>query len=207
MFEISEKSFYGNLEENLNSGNYYRRLQNIEYKITSQNDNINRYGPLLIINHNGKTINFKDTHYGEVTGKKFLILDYYKKDNEILLLEQNWDSAHMFIYNLDFEEYRCKYIDFPNYNSTRTYMLSLVYNDEVVYGSTYNLQIFKIQNNFYEELFNEIIFLAHVWLPFQRILWMNDHEVNIDYGEYGELIIKINDNVNVLKYIPSMLKE
>jgi len=202
LYDITEKSFYGNLEENKRNGNYYRNLQNTEYEIIKQNENIKRYGPLLTISQNGKTTEFLDTNYGSVEGEKYLLLDYYPKYNELLILKQYWESSNMFIFNLNIGTYSCKNIDKPFFNNSRTNMLSLAFIENIGLFTICSIKLFKINNGIYEEIYNENININNKWY-LQKINWINNNEVNLDYGEFGKIIININDNVvNVINNLP-----
>ena len=192
IYDISEKSFYGNLEENKKSANYYKYLQNTEYEIISQNENIKRYGPLLTINQDGKTAEFLDTYYGSIEGKKYLLLDNYPEFNELLILEQYWESEYMFIFNLDSNTYSCKNIEKPYFNNTRSFMLSLVFTENIGSYTIYFLKFYKIAGSIYEELYNENINIDNSW-RLQKIDWVNNNEVHIDYGESGKIIFDINN--------------
>jgi len=196
IMDITKESFYGNLEQNRSSGNYYRYLQNTEYGMVTQHEAIQRFGPLLRINFNGKTIEFLDTHNGTPDGVKYLLLDYYHDNNEILILKQYWERSAMFIYNLDYEEYRCERIDIPYFNNTRTYMISLIYSEALSEAIEYNLRIFRINNGFYQEIYNDNINIHNSWL-FNNIQWINNNEAHIDYGEAGTIIIKIGNEITI----------
>ena len=200
LYDISEKSFYGDLKNNKNSGNYYSSHLNTEYEIIQQYMNIKRHGPLLTINHNGKNIEFWDTFCGAgIAGDRYLLLGYYPEFNEILVGKSWWEGSDSFIYNLEYEEYRCERIDYPPYfNKTRTYMLSLVYDEDLGVSSDYYLKLFKIDNGFYEGIFNERIKIDNEW-SLKETVWKNDREVRIDYGKAGTITVEIGDKVNVVK--------
>jgi hypothetical protein len=202
IYDISKKSFYGDIEANQKSGNYYRRLQNIEYDIINQHNNILRYGPLLTINHDGKLHEFWDKRYGlGFTGYNILLLDYYPEYNEILIMKQYYEGTNYFIYNLEFEEYRCENIENPSFNMSRTYLCSPSYLDDLGNIFRYSINLFRIDNGFYQEIFNEGIYVQRNW-RLENILWINDHEVHIDYGDAGKIIIKIGDDI---QFINNML--
>jgi len=208
IYDISEKSFYGDLEQNEKSGNYYRYQINAEYKINKQNENINRYGPLLIINHNGKITEFLDTFntYKDIFGEKFLIINYYPENNELLILETYWQGASMFIYNLEHNEYRCKNIDIPYYNNTRTYMVTFSFNEDFGLFKSMSIKLFIIRNGFYEEIYNEFITIDKKWL-YKGIFWINNNEVHIDYGESGKIIFKIGNELNIINTLVPLFPE
>ncbi|MCL2440985.1 MAG: hypothetical protein FWD14_04540 [Treponema sp.] len=202
LYDITEKSFYGDLEKNRTSGNHYIHLLNTEHEIVMQNENIKRYGPLLTISHNGKTINFMDTLDG-VRGKKHLLMDYYPEYNELLILEQYYQGNFLLIYNLEFDEYRCERIDAPYFNDSRTYMLSMVYSDSGLF-LFYKLKIFKISNGYYEEIHLENVDISSQW-SLKGIFWINDNEAHIDYGDAGKIIVEIGDRVKVVNNLPSLV--
>jgi hypothetical protein len=193
IYDITEKSFYGNIEENKKSGNYYMYLLEKEYEITKQYQNIKRYGPLLMIKHNEGIIEFWDKFSGKAVGYKILLLDYYLEYNEILIMEQYYEGSSYFIYNLDFEEYRCKDTENPSFNISRTYLCSLSYLDDLGDLLRYSINLFRINDGFYQEIFKEGIYIQRNW-HIENIIWLNDHEVHIDYRDAGKIIIKINDD-------------
>ncbi|MCL2800495.1 MAG: hypothetical protein FWD28_01875 [Treponema sp.] len=201
--DISQKSFYGDLEENENSGNYYQYLQNTEYKVIEQHSNINRRGPLLAINHNGKTANFWDTHNGDIDGIKYLLLDYYPDNNELLVLQQYWEGSSMFIYNLNFNEYRCRDIDFPYFNDSRTYMLSFVFIEDIGLFSQYSLKLFEVTNSYYNEILNLSVNIINN-NSLMEITWNSNNNAYINFGEQGSIILEIGENVNIINNMLSL---
>jgi hypothetical protein len=202
LYEISEKSFYGDLEKNKNSGNYYRYLLNTEYDIIRQHKNIKRYGPLLTINLNGKIIEFLDTRYGTgFAGLNYLIIDYYPNYNEILMYEQYYEGGNYFIYNLEFGEVRCKFAMSPNFNKSRTYFLTYGWESEAL--ST-TLRVYRINNGFYQEIANKNIYIDQSY-SINGIVWVNDHEAHIDCGEVGKITVEIGDEVKVSNNLTPMI--
>ena len=200
LYDISENSYYGNLEGDGKNGPFPKSWLKTEYEIIKQNQNIKRYGPLLLINHNGKTTEFLDTRYGYgLAGHRYLLSDYYPEYNEILINRTWWEGWENYIYNLEYEEYRCERIEIPYFNNTRTVLLSLVYLDNIGLFSIQTLKLFKINNGFYEEIFNQNIDIDHKW-SLKNVSWINDQEARIDYGEAGEIIVKIkDDDINIVK--------
>jgi len=79
------------------------------------------------------------------------------------LFEQYWEGTSIFIYNIKFNEYRCKTIDVPYFNNSRTYLLSLSYYDSLSEATEYSLKIFKIDNGYYNEIHTENIYIYHKW--------------------------------------------
>jgi len=80
-----------------------------EYELINNFSNIKRYGPLLEIKHNHNTIRFWDSFAGDKAEKHhFLLLDYYEKFNEIIIVKQLWEETKTFIYNIQSAEYVCE---------------------------------------------------------------------------------------------------
>jgi len=194
LYDISEKSFYGNLEGDGENGYTPKSRLKTEYEIIKQNQNIKRYGPLLSIDHNGKTIAFLDTYNG-ISGKINLLLEHYPEYNEILMYEQYYEGGYYFIFNLEQEEVRCKLAMYPYFNTSKTYFISYGWESEALNTT---LRIYKINNGFYEEIFNRDIFTDHFYTssPLRSISWINDQEAYIDCGEAGRIIVKTDDKGN-----------
>ena len=199
LYDISENSYYGNLEGDGKNGPFPKSWLKTEYEIIKHNQNIKRYVPLLSINHKGKTTEFLDTCYGDgVAGYRYLLFDYYPEFNEILINRTWWEGWENYMYNLEYEEYRCERIEFPYFNNSRTYLLSLVYYEDIGSFFIQTLKLFRIKNGFYEEIFNENIDIDNSW-SLRNVSWINDREANMDYGEAGNIIVKIIDgDVNVV---------
>jgi hypothetical protein len=153
-----------------------------------------------MIKHNENIIEFWDEFSGRVAGYKILLLDYYLEYNEILILEQYYEGTNYFIYNLEFEEYRCKDIENPSFNISRTYLCSISYLDDLGDIFRYTINLFRINNGFYQEIFKEDLYIQRNW-RLENILWINDYEVHIDYEDAGKIIIKIGDDI---QYINNM---
>ena len=203
IYEIPNESFYGDLEENAKSGNYYRYMQNMEYEIVMRNGNIKRYGPLLSINHNNKTKEFLDTHNGGTGGISYLLLDYYKRYDELLILKQYWDYALMSIYNIKQDQFTCENIRDPAFNNTRTYMLSFAFVEQIGYTIMYSLKLFSVNDGIYNEIYNENIETGNNW-KLNEMLWKNNNMVYIDYGEKGNIIAEIGRDVRVNNNLASI---
>jgi len=187
IYDISKNAFYGDLKENAKSGNWYGLRLNIEYEIINDNQNISRYGPLLEIKYIDNVIRIWDSFSGLLTMGKYLLLDYYKEYNEILIYKQYFEGSDLLIYNLKLEDFVCKIGDTPYFNNSRNAVFSLVY----YYGDPgVNLKIFLIEDAVYEEIIDEHIPLGYS--PLINALWINDNEFQIDYTkEY----YKENDKV------------
>jgi len=109
VYDISKESFYGNFDKNRESGNYYRMSLIDEYELINNYSNIERHGPLLEIKFNHNTIRFWDSFAGEGEEKHhYLLLDYYEKLNEILIVKQLWEENKTYIYNIQSAEYVCE---------------------------------------------------------------------------------------------------
>jgi len=203
LYDISEISFYGEPEANLKNGNYYRYQQNKEHEIVKQYTNINRYGPLLSVKHKNKAINFLDKNNGEITGKNYLLLDYYPESNEILVMEQYWESASMFIYNLDAEEYRCERIETPYFNNEKTYMLSIIFIEDIGTLIEYVLKLFEVDDGYYNEIYHQKYNINRKW-SLNGIIWINNSTAYIDYEKKGGITVEIGNTVNVKNSLPSL---
>ncbi len=188
IYDISEKSFYGSPEGD----------GSIEYQILKKHQNIKRYGPLLSINHNGKNIEFWDTRSGPgLTGHRYLLSDYYPEFNEVLITRIWWEGWENYIYNLEDEEYRCERIEEPYFNNTRTALLSLVYSEDIGLYTLFSLEIYKINNGYYEKIYDEYLDIDNKW-SLKNISWINDQEARIDYGEAGNILVEIGDEVKIV---------
>ena len=177
IYDISEKSSYGDIINKEASELKYPLER--EYLIVKNNKNINRYGPLLQINHNNKQIEFINTFNG-LSGSQYFLLDYYPVYNEILIDERGYEDGKTSIYNLDFEEYRCEYL--ANYhlyfNNSRTYLFSLYWS----YGGPIfpDTKIYKIENGVYRNIYDGTIYGLSPNFTINSISWTNDNEVTID---------------------------
>jgi hypothetical protein len=43
-------------------------------------------------------------------------------------------------------------------------------------------------------MFKEDIYIQRNW-SLKNIMWINDHEVHIDYGDAGKIVIEIGDDI------------
>jgi len=200
IYDISEKSFYGDFEENAESGNWYRMSLKREYDVIKRHQNIKRYGPLLIVEYNNNSIEFLDTFNG-INGRKYLILDYYPEFNEILINEQYYEGGNTRIFNLEYREYMCDFLGYWHiyFNEPRTYLASLDWSFGG--GPFAELKIFKIENGYYINIYDrDVVGLSG---GINSVSWLNDHEIHIDCGETGTALVEITDKVEIknnLKY-------
>jgi hypothetical protein len=198
IYSISEKSFYGDLDKMKRSGNYYESLLNAEYEIIRQHKNIKRYGPLITIEHGGKVTELWDTIYGLSGGIKYLLLDYFPEYNEILIIEQYREGSYNFIYNLEFDEYRCERIDEPYFNNPRTYLITMAFGENIGDYILKDIKIYKISNGYYEKIYEQSsIHINREWHSNETIRWINDNKVCIDYGKAGSIIFNIGNEISV----------
>jgi len=186
------------------SGNYYESLLNTEYEIIKQHKNIKRYGPLIKIDHNGKTTEFLDNHYEmNLAGSiKYLLLDYFPEYNEILISKHYYEGSYNSIYNLEFDEYRCERIEYPYFNNPRTYLLSMVFVDNIGPYFLKSIKIYKISNGYYEKIYERSVDVNKEWYFDETIRWINDNTVCIDYGEAGSIIINIGNEISIKNTVP-----
>jgi len=107
VYDISKESFYGNFDDNRESGDTYKILLIDEYILLNKYSNIKRYGPLLEIKYNHKVINFWDSFTGEDPAGEyhFQLLNYFEKYNEILIRKQFYESSANYIYNIQLADY------------------------------------------------------------------------------------------------------
>jgi len=194
IYDISEKSFYGNFEENKKSGNHYKMLLIKEYELLKKYTNIKRYGPLLEITINNNVIKFWDSFVGEKVTQQYhyQLLDYYKGYDEILIRKQLWEGSEDYIYNLKLANYVCKIGDIPYFNKSRNAVFSLIYDgDPGLY-----LRLFLVNNKIYEKIIDEYIPLHYDFSI--NGFWINNDEFQIDYiDRYNDYIT--NDNGFVIE--------
>jgi hypothetical protein len=102
VYDISKESFYGNFDKNRESGDHYRMSLIVEYELINNYSNIERFGPLLEIKYDHNVIRFWDSFAGEKVTRDYhyLLLDYYEKNNEILIVKQLWEGSKAYIYNI-----------------------------------------------------------------------------------------------------------
>jgi len=199
LYDISEKSFYGDLDKMKRSGNYYENLLSNEYEIIRKYKNIRRYGPLITIEHNSKITEFLDNHdeMGYTGFEKYLLLDYYPEYNEILIYEQYYEGSYNFIYNLEFDEYRCERIGDPYFNKSRTYLFTIVFVEDIGFYFLKSTEIYKISNGYYEKIYKKSVDINKEWHLDEIIRWINDNKVCIDYGKAGSITINIRNEISV----------
>jgi hypothetical protein len=190
--DISEESFYGDLEKNASSQNSYRERLNLEYSIIKTNQNIERYGPLLIIKAGNKTIKFLDTFrkWGDV--KRYLLIDMFE-DNNLLIFEQHWEGSLYFIYNTDKEAQIAKFNESPLFNENNSAFVS--------YGRMYtespSFVLYSINNHEYKkEKEADIYTLLDIkkdTYPKYEIEWLNNTTLEIKYENIGSYIVYYED--------------
>jgi hypothetical protein len=176
--DISEKSFYGNFEDNEKSFNYYRMRLIKEYEILKKRQNIKRYGPLLEIYYNHNVLKLWDSFTGgSPGGHKYLLLDYYEGYDEILLFKQSYEGGLYQIYSLPLGDFVGETGGIPIFNKARDAFYSLDYRFDSALDV--DLKVFLLKNGVFEEIKDEYIF----FFPDHTIngSWINDNEFRIDY--------------------------
>jgi len=110
IYDISKESFYGNFDNNRESGNTYKKLLIDEYILANKYSNIKRYGPLLEIKYKYNVIKFWDSFTGENTSceYRYQLLDYYEGSNEILIRKQLCNDSKDYIYNIKTAGFVCE---------------------------------------------------------------------------------------------------
>jgi hypothetical protein len=200
IYDISEKSFYGNIEERKKRNSYFDKPYVSEYEIIQRYKNIKRYGSLLTINHNNKTVEFWDTFLGltaEAAVKKYLLLDYYPDYNEVLIYEQGYENSRNFIFNLESEKSVC-FVEIPYFNNSRTYMITML-TDGRDWRST--LRIYAINNGLYNTL-KEIEFnwqAEDEYIDIKNIVWLNDNNAQITLDNSTSMLIEIGKEIKITR--------
>jgi hypothetical protein len=223
VYDISEKSFYGDIEENKKADDHWKNLfeseyeiikwRNLfepEYEIIKRHKNIKRYGPLLTINHNNKTLEFWDAFCQpshETQNERYFLLDYYPEYNEILITVRYWEGSGICIFNLESEEYRCYISATPYFNRARTHMISLYrYRDEI------SLQIYAINNGLYNML-EEIVFYGKYVISNEiksdythdgdinivNVVWLNDNNAQVNLDNSSSILVEIGEKVKITR--------
>ncbi|MDR0322076.1 MAG: hypothetical protein LBI28_11280 [Treponema sp.] len=193
IYDISKESFYGDFEENRKSFNFYRMLLIREYEIITKYSNFRRYGPLLEINYNNTVIRFWDSFTGEMA-QRYQLLDYYEGTNEIFIREQYYEGSSNHIYNLRLNNYVCTHIgNLPIFNERR----SFVFSTYVFYADPMKLKIFSIANGIYENILDVKIF-EDEYINIINQYWINNNEFIIETEENGNLLVKINRNIELI---------
>ena len=202
IYDISEKSFYGDIDDYKTTGDYWRdfwnNLYKTEYEIIKRHQNIKRYGPLLTITHNHKTIEFWKSFclpFSENKAESYLLLDYYPEYNEIVIRVQYYEGSTNYIFNLESEEYRCFFNLSPYFNRTRTYMISLYHE----HGNNSSLQIHAINNGFYKKI-KEIKFYDGPDDPIKiiNVVWISDTKAQIDFDKFDTMLIEIGEEIKII---------
>jgi len=203
LYDISDKSFYGDDIEGDKPladywSNYRRNLMKKEYDLVKKYPNINRYGPLLEIKHNNKTLEFWYTFcypFNEAKSESYLLQDYYPDSNEILIREQYYEGAYDLIYNLNFEDYKCSITSTPFFNKSRTNMISI----DRIYGGDSELVIHEINNGFYKLLMKHNLKDGpDDSIEIVNVEWLNDKEAKIIFDKIDSMHIRINNKGEVI---------
>ena len=177
IYDISMESFYGNLEENSKSRNYYRSRLYKEYEIIKNNINMNRYGPLLEITYNDNVFKFWDsfTGYHTFAYHKRLLLEYYEDYNEILILTVSGGGTSYIIHNSKTGDLVQRFWGFPYFNESRDTVLILDMSGHREFSA--ELIIYLIINNKYEKILDEEILIG--WT--REAYWVNNDEFKRTY--------------------------
>lgn len=177
VYDISKTSFYGNQKENEKSGNYYKKQLYREHEILMNNNNYNRYGPLLEIKYNNTVNKIWDSFAGSMPGTlKYLLLEDIHEHDEVLVYCQPYEGGINYIYNLRLQKFVCKIGDIRYFNNARNAVFSLEYG----YGDPgITLEVFFIKNGIYEKIINENIPLGYNFSI--NGYWINDNFFQIDY--------------------------
>jgi len=200
VYDISEKSFYGNIEEDKKSDNYFSRSRVSEYEIIQRYKNIKRYGPLLTINHNNKTVEFWNSFHtlreADPINKSYTLLDYYPDYNEILIRTKYYEGSTTAIFNLESEKSVCS-VEIPYFNNSRTYMITMF--DRGPWGDA-SLRIYAINKGLYNTL-KEIEF---GWQEFgdidiKNVVWLNDTTAQITLDNSSPMLVEIGKEVKITR--------
>jgi len=209
IYDISNESFYGNLEINSRSGNYYLSRLYKEYDIVKNHQNINRYGPLLEINHNNNVIRFWDSFFGisTVLNYKYLLMDYFEDYNEILIVVVGSGGLRHYVYNIQLGNLVFETGDFPHFNETRDVIIVI---DRIFIEFGFDLIIYTLNNGKFTQVRKEGISI----IDFNNIdgsysskingYWIDNDTFQIDYvniilrrdgqrEEGGSVIVKKNN--------------
>jgi hypothetical protein len=202
IYDISEESYYGNLEEKAKSGNEYERQLSTEYNILRKHQNAKRYGPLLEITYENKIIKILDNFNG-IKSSSYQLLDYYKEYNEILIRQQFYEGAFNSIYNLQLNDYVCDIGSFPQFNESRNYVFSI----HSFYGNQNSiLYIYSIRDGVYEKICEEVLFKninnasSNSFTNLEKGYWTSDYEFLIESAENNILQVKLNGKKFELNY-------
>jgi len=178
IYDISMESFYGNLEENTKSGNFYLSRLYKEYEIVKNNSNMNRYGPLLEFTYNDNVFKFWDsfTGYHTFAYHNMLLLEYYKDYNEILIFIMG-PGVHVqyAIYDLQTGDLIQRFYDFPYFNESRDAVLILDMSGWREFSA--ELIIYSIIDNKYVKIIDEEILIG--WT--REAYWVNNDEFKRTY--------------------------
>jgi len=199
LYDISEKSYYGNIEEDKKSDNYFSRSRVSEYETIQRYKNIKRYGPLLTINHNNKTVEFWNSFHtlreASELNKSYTLLDYYPNYNEILIRTRYYEGSTTAIFNLESEKSVC-FVEIPYFNNSRTYMITM-FVESRDWLST--LRIYAINNGLYNTL-KEMEFNwqdESEYIDIKNVVWLNDTNAQITLDNSSPMLVEIGKEVKI----------
>jgi len=198
IYDISKESFYGNLEINSRSGNYYLSRLYREHEIVKNNYFINRHGPLLEIIYNENVIRLWDSFFGisTVQNYKHLLYDYYEEYEQILYFVIGHGFVMYYIKCLKSQEVIFQGRGVPNFNKSRETIIIL---HQVGIEFATILRIYYFVDNKYTLIENSTVpgrVIEAFWNnndEFQ-INFIHDFPWNENYGEDGTIFINRSDN-------------
>lgn len=192
IYDISLESYYGDYEENKKKGKL-----NKEYELIKQYNNINRYGPLLLIEHNGKKNQFLNSFNG-LRGGLYQLINYFPMHNEMLAIEQYYEDSNTFIYNLNRNSVEAENIAYHHlyFNEARTYLFSLGWS----YGGSIfpEVKIYKIENSFYNLIYDDTIYGIYSGAIINNISWKNNNELLVDCTTGTAQVIVDKEEVKII---------
>jgi hypothetical protein len=195
--DISENSFYGNLTNNMNSGNFYTKRLNQEYSVRKTHENIERYGPLLMIKLDTKIVKIWDAFSvrGWNSVKDHLLIDIFE-NNDLLLYVQRYEGGFYVIYNMDKEDQVAIFNEVPLFNENKSAFVS--------YGSFYSeaptFELYSINKNEYkkekEANICALLGINENFYPYPKyeIKWLNNTTLEIKYENIGSYTIYYENN-------------
>jgi hypothetical protein len=202
VYDISEKSFYGNFYKNRKSRNSYRMALNSEYKARKHHKNIKRYGPLLTIHRNHKTFEFWDAFVSaDYQTIKYSLLDYYPKYNEVLIDKHFFEGGYEFIYNLESGD---KYdTGIPYFNSSRTYMISSyvpwVVSSLKIYTVNNGLYTLLKEIKLYDDDDNDLDDYVRNYIYIKDVVWLNDNNAQIKFWDSSSMLVEIGEEIKITR--------
>jgi hypothetical protein len=192
--DISMESFYGDPERNLNSGNYYEKRLEQGRAIIKSNTAIKRYGPLLMIESENKTVKIWDEFTNGSNIKKNLLVDVLD-NNDLVILRQFYEVVHYYIFNIEQEEMVAAFLERPLFNEIKTFFVSY----GVPYNETPVLELFSIDRNKYQiEKQVDIYPLLNIrmdYYPSYELEWEGNNKLKLIYEDIGSYILYYEDNV------------